>query len=173
MSETVPLFVIPETVAAATMAHLRSKGLEEEEGVVLWRGTFFPPAITGFIVPEQETGSGRFVVPLRERQRIARQLAGTGEMIVAQIHSHPETAFHSSIDDDEAIPRRVGAYSLVVPDYGARATVLDGAALFELREDGSWAEVPVIASFALTLSPKARGPRWLIDIVKRFVRSRT
>jgi Prokaryotic homologs of the JAB domain len=172
MTETVPVFVIPDAVAAATMAHLRSKGLEEEEGVVLWRGTFSPPTVTGVIVPEQETDRGRFIVPLRERQRIARLLAGTGEMIVVQVHSHPEAAFHSPIDDEEAIPRRVGAYSLVVPDYGARATVLDRAALFELREDGSWAEVPV-ALFALTPSPKARGLRWLIDTLKRFVRSRT
>lgn len=163
-------FNVPPAVVRATHDHLRHKGATHEEGVVLWRGTLDPPAITGVIVPEQETSAGRFRVPLAERQRIARKLAGTGEMIVAQVHSHPRQAFHSPIDDDEAIPRRVGAYSLVVPDFGARDDLLEDAALFQLAADSSWQTAP-LDTFRPP-RPQSR-LRWLIDTLKSFGRSRT
>ena len=105
-----------------------------------------------------------------ERQRITRSLAGTGEMIVAQVHSHPRRAFHSPIDDEEAIPRRVGAYSLVVPDFGARDDLLDDAALFQLDAVGVW-QPASLGTFRL---PRRKGRvKWLIDILKSFGRSRT
>jgi hypothetical protein len=160
-------FEITPAIANATLAHLRAKGADSEEGVVLWRGTFEPPGITSVIIPEQKTGVGRFIVPLDERQRIARELAGTGEAIVAQVHSHPDLAFHSPIDDRDAIPRRVGSLSLVVPDFGARGDLLDGAALFRLHTDGSWRSV----STELLQPMERRGPlRWLIDTLKSFGR---
>jgi hypothetical protein len=162
--------VIPPAVIVATMEHLRSKGRVEEEGVVLWRGTLSPARVIGVIVPEQETGVGRFIVPLRERHRISRELAGTGEVIVAQVHSHPGAAFHSPTDDTEAIPRRVGAYSLVVPDCGSRSSIFDGAALFQLSADGSWRPVPIAVLRIATT--RRKGIRWLIGTLKSFVRSR-
>jgi hypothetical protein len=82
-------------------------------------------------------------VSLDERRRIARSLKGSGELIVAQVHTHPEEAFHSWIDDRDAIPRTGGAFSLVVPEFAARASLLDEAALFQLQPDGSWPQVPL------------------------------
>jgi hypothetical protein len=135
---TTPTFAVPEEVALLTHGHLRERGFTREEAVVLWIGTFDPPVITSAILPEQVSGVGRFRVPLRERQRISRELAGTGQIIVAQVHSHPHEAFHSEIDDREAIPRRVGSYSLVVPIFGGRPHLLDDAVLVSLHADGSW-----------------------------------
>ena len=172
------IFVVPDDVTRVTHAHLRAKGNTQEEGVVLWRGTFEPPRITGAIVPAQDTGAGRFRVSLEERQRISRELAGSGEMIVAQVHSHPNTAFHSWIDDKEAIPRRIGAYSLVVPDFGARAHLLEAAEVFRLDADGNWCPAPLGTFSAPAVAPSTteqqrKGLRWLIAIAKNFARSRT
>jgi hypothetical protein len=164
------VFDVPSDVSHETQKHLRCNGARHEEGVVLWRGTFTPPRITALIVPEQETSTGRFRVPLAERQRITRKLAGTGEVIVAQVHSHPNWAFHSSIDDEEAIPRRVGAYSLVIPDFGARDHLLDGAALFQLDAHGVWQPAP-LDIFRLPRSESRL--KWLIDTLKSFGRLRT
>jgi hypothetical protein len=167
MATVMGIFEITPQIAEATVTHLRSKGAHWKEGVVLWRGTFDPPRITDVIVPEQETSAGRFVVPLDERQRISRNLTGTGEMIVAQVHSHPDYAFHSPIDDQEAIPRRVGSLSLVVPDFGSRADLLDGAALFRLHQDGSWRHEP-LERVRLVTRRRRGALRWLIDTLKSF-----
>jgi hypothetical protein len=163
-------FVLPAAVVAETKAHLKAKGAIGHEGVVLWRGSFEPPRITAAIIPEQQTGPGRFIVPLAERQRIARSFAGTGEMIVAQVHSHPGAAFHSPTDDAEAIPRRAGSYSLVIADFGHRAGLLDGAALFQLSDASRWEQIP---TETFTHAQARRGVvRWLIDTLKSFGRSR-
>lgn len=137
-----PTFEVSADVARLTLHHLRDKGRRCEEGVVLWIG---PPGgpVSRAIVPVQITSRLRYQVPLGERQRITRELAGTGEIVVGQVHSHEELAFHSLVDDAEAIVRRPGGYSLVVPDFGARSTLLDGAVLFQLSDDGVWEQVPV------------------------------
>lgn len=172
------LLEIPAAIANQTLEHLRHKGAENAEGVVLWRGTLAPPHVTGVIVPEQITSTGRFEVPLAERQRMTRELAGTSDYIIAQVHSHPREAFHSLVDDAEAIPRRPGSYSLVVPDFARRDQLLDAAALFQLSKAGSWDEIPITAFRVVRdeASPdRAQGGllRWLIDAVKRLGRSDT
>ena len=176
------VFAVPADVARVTHEHLRAKGREHAEGVVLWIGTFEPPAITGAVVPEQETSAGRFRVPLAARQLLTRELAGSGQMVVAQVHSHPDLAFHSPIDDAEAIPRRVGAHSLVVPDFGTRGHLLDDAALFQLDADGRWLpaptttfDVPQTFHPAAPTAAQTRSSLWrrLTDTLKSFGRSRT
>jgi hypothetical protein len=164
--------VVPPQVIAETQLHLRAHGTRGEEGVVLWRGLVSPPRVSGAVVPLQDCSVGRFRVPLEERQRITRELAGTAEVIVAQVHSHPGHAFHSSIDDAEAIPRRPGALSLVVPDFAACPELLDAAALFELRRDGSWISVPlgrIEVESAETESARGIG-RWTAWVTGRMSR---
>lgn len=161
---------VPAAVIRQTQRHLRAQGVDSAEGVVLWQGTLAPPRVTAAIIPAQVVSSGRFEVPLAERQRIARELAGTGAHIVAQVHSHPGAAFHSAVDDAEAIPRRVGAFSLVVPDFGAREDLFDGAALFQLERDGAWRPAPLAAFLP---QPQRSVARWLIDTLKSFGRSHT
>jgi hypothetical protein len=173
-------FAVPQAVADLTHKHLRAKGEEVSEGVVLWIGTFEPPLITRAVVPEQRTSAGRFQVPLRARQRLTRELAGSGQVLVAQVHSHPGAAFHSAIDDAEAIPRRRGSYSLVVPDFGARPHLLDGAALYRRDGSGSWLEAPLSTfvipePFAPPVNPTTKRSLWqrVTDTLKSCGRSRT
>lgn len=161
-------FLVPAPVVRVTEDHLRAKGREQTEGVVLWVGTFQPPTITRAAVPEQVTNSGRFQVPLAARQQLARELSGTGQVVVAQVHTHPGPAFHSNVDDAEAIPRRVGAYSLVVPNFGSGSNLLHGAALFELHNDGSWRPAPLNT---FHLSQTQSRLRWLVAKLKSFGRS--
>jgi hypothetical protein len=106
-------------------------------------------------------------------------------MVVAQVHSHPMDAFHSCIDDAEAIPRRAGAYSLVLPNFGTRQGLLDDAALFRLDGRGRWLETPLSifvvpdtppiaeTEVAAAVSPKPSLWRRLTDALRNIGRSRT
>lgn len=165
------IFHIPSHILEATQAHLREKGRLQEEGVVLWRGTLNPPQVTDFIIPEQITHTGRFIVPLEARQQLVRQLSGVKEKVIIQVHSHPGEAFHSSTDDEEAIPRQAGALSLVVPDFALRPSLFERAALFQLQKAGGWIQIPVTTVIpAQSAQTKKRGIRWLIAILKNFGR---
>ena len=69
------------------------------------------------VVPCQRASALHFDVPIQERLRIARQLAKCGEKLLVQLHTHPERAFHSPVDDRLALPRHTGAISIVVSDF--------------------------------------------------------
>lgn len=68
-------------------------------------------------------------------------LSGTGLRILAQIHSHPTNAYHSTTDDDFAIATAAGSLSLVIPDFASQPFDLKRTAVYRLNTRGEWFEV--------------------------------
>ena len=65
-------------------------------------------------------------------------------LIAAQVHSHPEEAFHSQADDNWAILRHLGALSIVVPYFANQTSVgnfLRQVAIFRLNDANQWREL--------------------------------
>lgn len=58
--------------------------------------------------------------------------------LMAQIHSHPGRAYHSSTDDEYAVATTVGCLSLVVPDYARAPFDLVRTASYRLDATGVW-----------------------------------
>ena len=56
---------------------------------------------------------------------------------IAQIHSHPDEAFHSTIDDDYPILTKNGSYSIVIPNFAMDSTGLENCQCFRL-DSGNW-----------------------------------
>lgn len=141
-----PPLRVPGPIIAATQQFLRKQGEEPpcgHEGVVLWVGAAASGRVDEMLIPQQRTTRRSFDVPLPERQQIARSMVGTGRAVLAQVHSHPEHAWHSPIDDQRAMPRGVGSLSLVVPEYGRRPSLFDDAALYVLESGGTWASTSI------------------------------
>ena len=65
-----------------------------------------------------------FHIPPEGMTALYAELRHKRLMVAAQVHSHPQEAFHSKADDRWAIVRHEGALSLVVPHF-AQATTLD------------------------------------------------
>jgi hypothetical protein len=140
------MMTIDEEMIAATLEHLRNDGERGVEGVVLWLGSRIgdQTQITQVYRPEQYASRGNFRIPRQSMSALLKHLRSTGESIAAQVHSHPERAFHSPIDDEWAIVRHEGALSLVLPDFALRTSVetfVDDAAVFELSGANVWEEV--------------------------------
>src|SRR5205807_9110857 len=76
-------------------------------------------------------------VNLRDAVVLGERLASTAWFILAQVHSHPRGAFHSSVDDAYPISHQPGFLSVVVPDFGVRAP-LQGWAYYEYCGVGAW-----------------------------------
>lgn len=96
--------------------------------------------------PEQRairTGGGVCVVlEGAALHRLNVWLHKNGERLIAQVHSHPTEAFHSSMDDDYAVVTAAGSLSLVVPDFASRPFSVSDCAVFRLTANGTWAAVP-------------------------------
>lgn len=139
--------ILPHQVSASVLKEteefLRSAGRSNREGVVLWIGKQSPDSfvITQAVIPRQTASRYHFEVPLDDRIRIALSLA-EGELVVAQVHSHPEEAFHSPTDDRKAIVDRRWALSVVVPNFCRDGLQdLSSSATFSLRGPLDWIQL--------------------------------
>jgi proteasome lid subunit RPN8/RPN11 len=143
----VELFVVPREVAKPSVDAMQAAGRNGAEAFVAWTGVF-----------EDEGRAFRFrhaVVPRQSAHRTRHGLLVTidgqalfelnrdchqrGEILGAQIHSHPTDAYHSGADDELAFVRLPGGLSIVVPDF-ARGGLgrADGWSFHQLDEDGQW-----------------------------------
>lgn len=138
--------LIKQSQIAQTLGHLQDGGRENNERVVLWLGIRNGETIEIREVysPEQISDTDFFRIPKEAMKTLLRHLRETRYFIAAQVHSHPEQAFHSSVDDEWAIVRHVGALSLVLPYFGLKSTentFLHDARVFELSPGNRWIEI--------------------------------
>jgi hypothetical protein len=129
-----------------TLAALKEGGRENRETVVLWLGRRSTAGIDVFEVhvPRQTAESHWFRIPPDAMKDLMAHLRRSRYFIAAQVHSHPEEAFHSYTDDKWAIVRHAGALSLVLPYFGEhsdKGSFVRDAAVFKLSARNEWVEV--------------------------------
>jgi Prokaryotic homologs of the JAB domain len=135
---------VPRNCVDDLHAHLRKVGREGHEGLGLWvgrqAGDHFQVHKT--LIPAQRhirTADGVCVVTgPEELHRINVWLYRQQLALIAQIHSHPGRAYHSSTDDEYAIATTVGCLSLVVPDFARAPFDLRNVASYRLDGRGVW-----------------------------------
>lgn len=135
-------FLIPSEVIEDTTGFLRQAGSDGVEGCALWAGrltsrdTF---VCTRVLVPRQRATSVSVYVDEQALREISNELAAEGEVLGVQVHSHPGEAFHTTTDEDENILTKIGALSVVVPDFARNPIAPETCAVFRLEADGTWA----------------------------------
>jgi len=137
---------ISTRLLAETMEVLREFGTRRCEGMVLWVGEVGDEvAVIGrVLVPPQhaiqsENGVG-YLVSNETLVALNRFLAQTKLRLIAQVHSHPGEAYHSSTDDQCAIVTTEGGFSLVVPNFGEAPANPACWAVYRLR-GGRWTQL--------------------------------
>ncbi len=156
--------VIPYDILNVTSEALRTFGEEECEGLVLWLGRITSDntqVVERILVPPQdsiksEDGVGYFVTS-QTLFSLNKYLSETGLRLLAQVHSHPSRAYHSTADDRYCIVTAEGGFSIVVPDFGFGPSDLYQWAVFQLIK-GDWIKLTskeVKTFFSITDSPNA------------------
>lgn len=140
-------FVVPGGVLAQTLAVLQRAGRAGNEAFVTWGGIVCDDGATlqivSAFVPDQrahQTPDGLLVtVDGQSLFEVNRTLYKRGEVLAAQIHSHPDDAYHSSTDDCFSLVTLTGALSVVVPRFGtAGLNGCRGWAWYRLTGPGQW-----------------------------------
>ncbi|MBI3218555.1 MAG: Mov34/MPN/PAD-1 family protein [Bacteroidetes bacterium] len=142
---------IPDSCIAEAYKHIRLAGLKRLEGVVLFAGSYhegeFMFEVKETIVPKQLSVSLEdgllYAVDGDELHRINVYLHMSGQTLLAQLHSHPTEAYHSLTDDAYPIVTKVGALSIVVPNFGMEEFALDKWAVYRLDDEANWEELAV------------------------------
>jgi len=135
--------LVPASALMETEVFLRRAGERDCEGAVLWIGEREDRhyRVKRVLAPRQTASRWHFEVPLDERIRIASSL-GEKEIVILQVHSHPEGAFHSPTDDRKAMVDRQWALSIVLPGFchgGLRD--FTEAAVYSLRGPLDWVQL--------------------------------
>lgn len=139
--------VVPSDVMSGGYQFMRAAGKAGLEGMVLWLGTSVDETFTvkELFIPEQRglrTADGVCaIVGERELRRLNVYLYQNSLELVAQIHTHPGHAYHSTTDDQYAIATTIGSYSIVVPNFAKVDYPLAQCAVYRLSATGDWTEV--------------------------------
>jgi YD repeat-containing protein len=127
-----------------TFEHFRSCGRGRRECVAYWLGPRDADGqVTGVVHPRHSATATSYDVDGSWVTEFWLRLAEDGLALLAQVHTHPDSAFHSSRDDDRAALQTAGFVSLVIPRFGQGAVSLDGTHLALRGRDGAWATVAV------------------------------
>ncbi|WP_316173353.1 MULTISPECIES: Mov34/MPN/PAD-1 family protein [unclassified Bradyrhizobium] len=135
---------VPRNCAEAVHAHMRKVGRQGFEGLALWAGTQTGEIFTvqEAVIPAQKhirTEDGVCVITeAQELHRLNVWLYRRKLSLIAQIHSHPGRAYHSSTDNKYAVATTVGCFSLVMPDFAVGPFTIDRLASYRLDASGAW-----------------------------------
>lgn len=141
-----PKLRCPRTCLEETLGYLRAGGALNCETMVLWLGAVRDGCseVREVYRPEQKVDFDYFHIPPESMRAVMGRIRETRFQILAQVHSHPEKAFHSRADDTRAIVRHVGAISIVIPHFAydtMAETFGDQAASYRLDSRDSWEKV--------------------------------
>jgi hypothetical protein len=145
--------VVPASIISTTVAELRFAAMTER--VLLWLGERVGDnvVVREAFVPEQYAESDYFHIPRSGMEGLLQRLRAHRWMVAAQVHTHPQEAFHSWADDRWAIVRHVGALSLVIPRFcreTTAATFTRDARVFQMTADNDFIEIDPRMAYEVT-----------------------
>jgi hypothetical protein len=158
-------FTIPLSLAEATLDVVQEAGRQGAEVFVLWGAQIRESGaeFRSMIVPEQvahRTDQGLLVtVEGAALFAVNKSIYERGELLAAQVHSHPTEAYHSTTDDSFSLVTLTGALSIVIPDFGRdRLAAVPRWAIYRLAAGTSWVELSSRDRVAIV--DDARGTEW-------------
>jgi hypothetical protein len=139
--------IVPSACVAEAHSHLRRVGLRGLEGFALWAGELDGDSflVRATIIPEQRGLRSDLgvcvVVGGDELHRVNVWLYERRMTLIAQLHSHPDEAYHSTTDDTYPIATTTGSLSLVVPNFAREPFSLADCAAYRLLPPRGWVEL--------------------------------
>lgn len=137
----------PKELVEDVYQQIRETGVEGYERLALCAGQKKSKEfeVTHILYPKQhlrKTSLGvSFHVDGEELERIGDWLYQKDLSLIAQIHSHPDEAYHSEADDNYAIITKSGGVSIVIPHFGTSDTCFEKSAFFRLHPQTGWTEL--------------------------------
>jgi hypothetical protein len=156
--------LVPDELFQRGHGMLNEIGRDEVEGLILWAGVREGDvfSVGAVLRPAQSCASTQdgllVLVDGHELHRVGVWLYEQGMQLVAQVHSHPTEAYHSTTDDQIPIVTTEGGLSLVVPNFARGEATLDSYAVFRLDSTGFWNELSRTAATDLVQLVPAMSP---------------
>jgi len=138
--------LVPQKCVLIVYEHLRKAGSNGVEGIALWAGKSSNTVFTveTAVIPKQKAlryeDGLLYTVEGDELHRLNKWLYLNKLSLIAQVHSHPREAYHSSTDDEFPIISTVGGISIVIPNFGFGEISKRSWAVYRLQQQSGWVE---------------------------------
>lgn len=141
----VKTLTISKQIIEQTYNHFRKYGKKGLEGFVLWNGRLSSEeiaSVTEAFIPPQHSVNNTYglsvTIPGEALHKLNIHLHESNLKLLAQVHSHPNEAYHSAVDDVFPVATQVGSFSLVIPYFGALPFSSDHCAVYRLNTANRW-----------------------------------
>lgn len=139
-------YVIPAMVLEDSRAFFLDRAKQGCEGTGLLVGPAAAETVrvSHFFAPEQrciKTPLGLRVELTEWAHYTLTDNLAPDERFHARIHSHPENAYHSALDDDNEILSHEGAISIVVPRFARDPIDLLACAIYRFTRRQGWMQL--------------------------------
>lgn len=144
----VKVFEVPRGVVETSDAALKAAGKDGYELFVLWTGRTKGDRfhVEHAYIPRQRSFQGESGLHVRveaeDLNALNRWLYQNKQQLGVQVHTHPDTAYHSKTDNAFPIVTTLGGLSIVVPNFAEQGIGCPGTAIYRLAEDG-WSEINI------------------------------
>lgn len=131
---------VPAAIVEASRAETRH--FPNDETMFLWTGTCRGDrcVVRTLVTPEVSRSEGRVKISREAMKRAGRAMRSRGELLLLQIHTHPDRVAFSWIDEREAADQGAGALAMVVHFYGSTDwSPTADTVIYERDAVGSWA----------------------------------
>ena len=125
-------------VIGESLRWFRECGRGECECVLYWTGPADEPVVDSVEHPVHQRSPFGYEVESRWLTDFWRRLGASKRSVRAQVHTHPEEAFHSASDDRWPIVSQAGFLSIVIPYFGSQHISFDDSWIGRLMPDGTW-----------------------------------
>ncbi|HET9282608.1 MAG TPA: hypothetical protein VFR24_11665 [Candidatus Angelobacter sp.] len=129
---------LPKVILDGTFRTLRKCGRAECECALYWIGPATGDIVNGIEHPLHRRSPFGYRVDDGWLTQFWTRLAQEKLSIKAQIHTHPNRAFHSATDDQWPIISQPGFISIVIPDFAMGTCSLKNAWIGSLDPLGHW-----------------------------------
>lgn len=133
-----PIRLAPD-VLDRTFEIFRKCGRGRAECVVYWVNVKEAAPVAEVVHPDHSSGRGGYSVESSWINEFFLRLRTEQKAVLAQVHTHPTSAWHSAVDDLYSLVPAAGFASLVIPNFAMGPVGLAGAALYLMQDDGAWA----------------------------------
>lgn len=133
-------YIVSKSALEKTKEFLKISQEEQSEVVILWSGEIKGNTVrikTAWL-PFQYTDVGFFMIPGDELFNLNRMIFESGERLVAQVHTHPNLAFHSDADSEFSVTSMEKGLSIVVPNFGATSVKSYSECAYLIYKEGKW-----------------------------------
>jgi len=145
--------LLPVQVIEKTLKIMQKYGEQSRECIAYWLGERLDEdsvVVDEVYIPKQYATVIASKVQETDVAKLFSILEIDEKVLIAQLHTHPGSAFHSSIDDEYPVAFEENFLSLVIPYYGfIDVDSFPKLSKVYIYNKGSWSEVPFEKAFTM------------------------